>query len=145
MAKLAEMKSKRPLRFVAVGVTNTVIDFGILNILLPFGIPKLVANTVSMTCALIFSFFANKKYTFRSKDTNQLRREMILFLAFTLFGLYIIQNGCLWLITHYFHPYGINEQLFTNIAKVIASVPSLIWNYTTYARFVFRDKEAKNG
>lgn len=145
MVKLAEMRNKRPLRFVAVGAANTIIDFGILNILLPFGIPKLVANTISMTCALVFSFFANKKYTFRSKDSSKLRREMILFLAFTLFGLYVIQNGFLWVITNYFYPSGVNEQLFTNIAKVTASVPSLIWNYTTYARFVFKNKEVENG
>ena len=51
------------------------------------------------------------------------------------------QSGCIWLIETYLPRFGLPDWLFANAAKVIASVPSLTWNYLTYNRFVFRDQK----
>jgi len=57
-------------RFAIVGTANTIIDFGLLFLLTFLGLPKLAANTVSTGTAFVFSFFANKKYTFKSTSKN---------------------------------------------------------------------------
>ncbi|QWQ32285.1 GtrA family protein [Candidatus Minimicrobia naudis] len=53
-------------RFLIVGSTNTVLDFGILFSLTIFlNIPKEFANFISTFVAFLFSFFANKKTHFQ--------------------------------------------------------------------------------
>lgn len=139
---MEKLLRNKKFRFLVVGGTNTIIDFGLMNILSKiFGLPLIAANTISMTVALIFSFFANKKYTFKSSDKTRVKREMMLFLAFTLFGLYVIQNSVIWLFSQYIHIGFLNDFWFDNLAKVVGTIPSLIWNYVTYDRFVFKGKK----
>lgn len=68
------------LRFALVGGINTAIDIGLLFGLTALGLPKLAANTVSTGLAFIFSFFANKSYTFRAQ--GDVRRQLIFFCCF---------------------------------------------------------------
>jgi putative flippase GtrA len=135
VAKPDAMKSK--LRFVMVGGASTIIDFGALNLLTFAGLSPIVANSISTALAMTFSFFLNKKFTFQSKSRNY-RREVLLFVIFTLFGLWVIQNlvikGLL-LVT----PDSWPEFVRLNGAKIVATGFSMVWNYVTYARFVFRD------
>lgn len=137
--------NKKPLRFAIIGVANTGLDFLILNVLVLIGLPEIVANTISTGIAMTFSFFMNKKWTFNSESKNY-AREIVLFVIFTLFGLWVIQNGIIWLIVNYLPHFGLNDILLLNIAKLIASVFSLTWNYLTYDRFVFKSKtETEHG
>lgn len=131
---------KKPLKFAIIGVANTGLDFLIMNILVLLGINAIIANTISTGLAMTFSFFMNKKWTFDSKSKNYVR-EIILFFVFTLFGLWVIQNGIIWLLVNYAPHFGLNDALFLNIAKLIASPISLTWNYLTYDRFVFTTKK----
>ncbi len=131
---------KKPLKFAIIGVANTGLDFLIMNILVLLGINAIVANTISTGLAMTFSFFMNKKWTFDSKSKSYVR-EIVLFFIFTLFGLWVIQNGIIWLLVHYAPHFGLGDALFLNIAKLIASPVSLTWNYLTYDRFVFTTKK----
>jgi putative flippase GtrA len=63
-----------------------------------------------------------------------------LFFVFTIIGIWVIQNGCIFLIQNFAPHFGLSDFLFANIAKIIASIPSLIWNYITYNKIVFREK-----
>jgi len=132
------MKSKK-WRFVLVGGFNTVVDFGLMNLFRLF-LPLVAANTISTGIAMLVSFFLNKKWTFKSAGKNYLR-EVTLFFVFTIIGIWVIQNGFIWLIENFVPHCGLSDVVFANIAKIFASVPSLIWNYVTYNKFVFRDKQ----
>jgi putative flippase GtrA len=59
-------KHESKIRFALVGGINTAIDFGILFLLTSFGLNKFVANFISTSVAFIFSFFANRSFTFKS-------------------------------------------------------------------------------
>ena len=134
------LTSKKPLRFAIIGVANTGLDFLILNVLVIVGLPEIAANTISTGIAMAFSFFMNKKWTFSSESKNYMQ-EIILFLVFTLFGLWVIQNGIIWLLVNHAPHFGLGDGLFLNVAKLIASPVSLTWNYLTYDRFVFTNKK----
>jgi putative flippase GtrA len=136
--------NKKPLKFAIIGVANTGLDFLMLNALVLTGSPEISANTVSTGLAMTFSFLMNKKWTFNS-DSKNYAREVGLFLVFTLFGLWVIQNGVIWLLVHYMPHFGLSDLVFLNAAKLVASVFSLSWNYLTYDRFVFRKKESDHG
>lgn len=129
-------KHAKKIRFALVGGTNTAIDFGILFGLTWLGLDKIVANYISTGIALIFSFFANKTFTFKAKSGNA-KHQFVSFLVVTLIGLWIIQPSIIWLYTSLTD----DSPLSLLIAKLIATVASLIWNYLLYSRFVFTHKQ----
>lgn len=125
------------VRFIAVGGINTVVDFGVLFALETLGLPAVVANLFSTTCAFSFSFFANRKYTFKTTSTN-LKRELALFVSLTLFGLWGLQTVIIALITGTLSHSGLANSLVLLAAKILASTVSLTWNYLVYSRIVFK-------
>lgn len=127
-------KHESKLRFAIVGGLNTAIDFGILFLLHGFGLNKYAANIISTSVAFIFSFFANRSFTFKSKKNA--RKQIIPFLVVTLIGLWVLQPIVIWLAL--IPMQNIDQTIALFIAKLIATVASLIWNYTLYSRFVFK-------
>ena len=127
-------KHESKLRFALVGGTNTAIDFGILFLLHGLGLNKYVANAISTSVAFIFSFFANRSFTFKSK--NDARKQAIPFLVVTLTGLWILQPAVIWLVLLPLQ--GLDQNIALFIAKLAATVVSLVWNYILYSRFVFK-------
>ena len=101
------------------------------------GLDKFVANVISSTLAFVFSFFANKKYTFQTTGTN-VRREMILFVIVTLFGLWVLQNLVIWLVTPLATTLFLNDSYALIASKLLATVVSMTWNYVLYSKVVFK-------
>ena len=128
--------SGKLLRFALVGGINTAIDIGLLFGLTTLGVPKLAANTVSTGLAFIFSFFANKSYTFRAQ--GNVRRQLILFVVVTLTGLWGLQNAVIFCASPILSSVIHAESLVLLLAKIIATGASLVWNYYLYDRVVFR-------
>ncbi len=134
MEELVKKHAKK-LRFAIVGGTNTVIDFGILFVLSGLGMDKILANYVSTSIALIFSFFANKKYTFKSEASA--KRQIVPFLVVTLIGLWVLQPLIIWVYTGALG----DDSLSLFVAKLLATIATLIWNYLLYSRFVFKESQ----
>jgi len=80
--------------------------------------------------------FANKKFTFKNNDKTQVK-QFVVFLAITLIGLWVIQPLVISGIELTIASFTINSSLKLIIAKLFATVASLIWNYLMYRRFVF--------
>lgn len=129
--------NSQKLRFLAVGGFNTLLDFGLLFTLKALGLPVITANIISTTTAFCFSFLANKKYTFKTTDTD-IKREIVLFISVTLFGLWVLQTVVIKLVTLLLAPYGIATDLILLIAKLLATGVTLVWNYVLYSRLVFK-------
>ncbi len=130
---------KQKIRFITIGVLNTLVDFSILFALTWLGVPKVFANIVSTTAAFLTSFYANKKYTFQSDSTN-IRHEMLRFVAFTLFSIWVIQSSVIALTTPLFEQLTNNSDLSLLCSKTIGITFGLVWNYITYSKFVFKNK-----
>ena len=129
MVAKSPSKNRQKIRFLLVGGTNTAIDFGLLFILNSFGLPRVLSNTISTGVAFIFSFFANRNFTF-SANSGNIKKQMTLFIIVTLFGLWVIQPIIISLISNLL------------VGKIIATAVTLVWNYLFYSRLVFK-KEAK--
>lgn len=138
-AKNLIKKHAEKLRFAVVGVANTVLDFAILFLLVNLGLDKIPANFISTGISFIFSFFVNKSFTFKSKEGN-VAKQFAIFILVTIIALWVIQPLIIWGITAALAPSGMNDQLALFIAKVIATIGSLIWNYIFYSRLVFNKK-----
>lgn len=124
-------------RFTLVGSFNTLLDFGILFLLVSFGVDKIVGNFFSTSIAFIFSFFANKSFTFQSKGGN-IKRQFILFLIITFFGLWVLQPIVIMIVSSSISSLHLNPSAVLLISKFGATLVSLVWNYILYSRFVFK-------
>lgn len=140
-------------KFIAVGVSNTAIDWGILNLLvfpLAFtvlgvtdvkNIPQLYRVTmkgVSFTIATLNSFFWNKTWTFQHRSTAGIGREAAQFYFFTAIGL-SINVGAFWA----FQKLGPQDNRFWVgvLAPGFATILSAIWDFFAYRFIVFKPKK----
>lgn len=132
--KALTKKHASKIRFAIVGSINTVIDFGILFLLHGVGLNKYVANIISTSIAFVFSFFANRNFTFKSE--KNIRQQIIPFIAVTLVGLWVLQPAVIWLML--LPLADIDQTVALFIAKLGATAASLIWNYAFYSKVVFK-------
>ena len=122
-------KHATKVRFGLVGAANTALDFGLLLVLANFfAVPHVIANIISSSIAFVASFFANKKYTFKTTGQSVVR-EMILFTVITLFGLWVIQRAISTLLTPPIQSSVTNETITLVIATLIATLATITWNY----------------
>lgn len=135
---------EQKLRFIAVGICNTLIDFGLLFGLKFLGLPAVPANIISTSAAFGFSFFANRKFTFKTNGDN-VKRQLFLFIIVTLFGLWGLQTVVIFTVTSLLKDASLNQELVLFMAKILATIVSLVWNYVLYSRVVFKDKTSQGG
>lgn len=80
------------LRFVTVGVTNSLVDFGVFNLLLwifPTRNLRILVlyNSLGVALAIVNSYLWNTRFTFQAAHRGpQAHRQRMLFLAQSLFN-----------------------------------------------------------
>jgi putative flippase GtrA len=125
-------------KFGIVGAVNTVLDFGLANLLyLGFGWPSLGAKSTSVAVAATSSFFMNRHWTFRHRARTGLRREYTLFFLLNGVGL-LIANACILVVERGF---GKTGALWFNVAQLAGLALGMVFRFTTYKRFVFVSHE----
>lgn len=130
----------RKIRFTLVSSISTALDFTLLLIITSLGLPLIAANFISTSISFIFSFFASKKYAFRTPD-HHIQREAVQFIIVTLIGIWIIQPLIMWPLEPFIRGFGIHGLLVIVLAKLLASLATFIWNYLFYTRVVFNKKK----
>lgn len=144
----------RFLKFCVVGVSGTVIDFGLLNLLVRgAGFPELAANTCSFSTAVVNNFIWNRLWVYPETRGEPFRKQFVQFLIVNVAG-WALNSGILyaghnWLlgeagllaaptavlaallgVTHF--------ALALNGAKVIATGVVLFWNFFVNRMWTFR-------
>ena len=126
-------------RFSLVGVVNTLIDFVVYSLMVLLGVPFFVANLISTSCGMAFSFFGNRRFTFKAQGAS-LRRQIVLFLVVTLVSQWAIQPLVIWLCSRItFHQTIFGHSPALILGKLVALVFSFAWNFVLYRKVVFRD------
>lgn len=128
-------------KFSLVGVLNTAIDFGVLNLLIFLtditkGIGIFFISGASFLAATINSYFWNRDFTFGSKQKGA--KSFPIFAAVTVIGL-LINSTLVYLLSTYILPQFISSAtLGPNLAKLFATFVALFWNFAGYKLIVFR-------
>lgn len=143
------------LCFCLVGIINTMLDFVVYNLLTnkAVGWPAIYSNIISLTIGAVFSFLANCFWVFSSPQVSPLL-PLLKFASVNLISLYIIQSTILVLVSRVwsvplvvanalvrnvsFFKRWQNVVLARNIAKLLATLASLLWNFLWYKFYVFR-------
>lgn len=129
-------KYKEIIAYLVVGVLTTVVNFAVYY--LP-GVRNIdsatVRNTVAWVAAVLFAFFANRKFVYTESTAG--RRvtwgEFAAFVASRLFSL-IAENVIIFLVADVF------RLLSAEIVKIPTSVIVVVLNYIT-GKLVFKKKE----
>ncbi|MBQ6726937.1 MAG: GtrA family protein [Bacteroidales bacterium] len=117
------------LKFCVVGVTGTIIDFGLTWICKEkLKIPKFIANAIGFVVAATSNYILNRIWTWGSTN-EQVGVEYVKFFGVSLIGL-----GLNTLILYLLH-----EKLKLNfwISKVFATGVVMVWNFLANHYFTF--------
>lgn len=140
------------VRFIIVGVANTSIDFGILNLLslatgIKGGIEIGGVNILGFIVAFLNSYWWNKHWVFKKdplpgemigQSKPSQNSEFFKFFLVNIIGI-VINSSVVILITTYVTPiFGVSDTLWLNLAKVVATCFSLVWNFLGFKFIVFR-------
>ena len=61
---------KRFIKFIFVGILNTIVGYGAYSLLIFFKVNYIIANTISTIIGITCSYLLNKKITFNDVKTN---------------------------------------------------------------------------
>jgi putative flippase GtrA len=129
---------KRFLRFLLVGLSGTLIDFGILTALKTFwGVPTIIANTISYSAGVINNFTWNRIWTFSEARDKEWYVQFGQFVAINIVG--VILNNLIVLGLE--GPLGV---LFNNPdkgylpAKIVATGVVVLYNFLANRLWTFR-------
>ena len=138
------MLSIQFIKFLLVGVLNTGIDFGVLNLLMfstgiTSGIYYSVFKAISFICGVTNSYIWNKRWTFK-KGKSLEKKEFSKFFIISLmsFGVNICVAS---ILVNIIGPIGgISPYVWANISALAAAGFTTLINFFGYKYLVFKDK-----
>ncbi len=128
----------RFLKFAAVGAIGALVDFAILNLLaLGFGVPDLIANAISFTCAVISNFTWNRLWTYPESRQFRKRQQIPQFVLVSIVGLGI-NTVVLYFADRFLLGLGLSQAMSLNIGKAFAILVVLFWNFGANRLWTYR-------
>ena len=160
LAKTNRKEFKRFTKFLVVGVTGFIVDFGIFNLLLrALNFQPVLAQAISFTSAATNNFTWNRYWTYPDSRSKPLLRQFGMFFVLSLVGLLIrtpifallsgpmvalvesmqygVFAGLIDFITGTLH-ISI-EQLGLNLALAVAVLVVLFWNFFSNRFITYSD------
>jgi putative flippase GtrA len=129
-------------KFAAVGTLNTLLDLGVLNLLIystdiAAGFYFSGFKAISFLVATTNSYFWNKFWTFQSRMPVA-PQEYARFLFFTFIGTLINVSVASLIVNVIGPPAGFEPKLWANVGAVMAVFVAMLWNFLSYRHVVFR-------
>jgi putative flippase GtrA len=132
-----EKELERFLKFLVVGTIGFVVDFGTLNLLkLGLGFHLLVANTISFSLAVLSNFVWNRLWTYPDSRSKPIESQLFQFIVVNVAG-WGINTLVLWMLAPVFQQ--MVGELGYNIAKAIATILVLFWNFFVNRYWTYND------
>jgi putative flippase GtrA len=130
-------------KFSVVGLTNVVVDYGMLNLLLllfPTRNHNYLAayNLVALVLANTNSYLWNTRWTFRSRARPD-HRQKAMFAAQALLNIGV-SSVVLWLAARFLFAYtALPSIIVGDLAKILSSVVATTLSFLILRSLVFRD------
>lgn len=143
---MPKTRDKKVIIFGLIGVFNTLFDMALYVMVQSLTGSIIIANIVATSAALIGSYILNSKLTFKTRKWTA--KSFILFVVVTIFGLWVLQTGVIYLLTplmnvipeFLWHLFGPLEHIVKILApKVLATAVTLVWNFVWYNKVIFKN------
>jgi len=160
LAKTNRKEFKRFTKFLVVGITGFIVDFGIFNLLLrALNFQPVLAQAISFTLAAINNFIWNRYWTYPDSRSKPILRQFGMFFVLSVIGLLIrtpifaLFSGPMVALVESMQ-YGVFaglinfmtstlhisiEQLGLNLALAIAVLVVLFWNFFSNRFITYSD------
>ncbi|MFG2293651.1 GtrA family protein [Streptomyces sp. NPDC048603] len=127
--------AREAVKFGAVGGLGVLVNLGVFNLIrstteLQVG----RANVIAITVAIVCNYIGFRYFTYRDRDKSGRKREMVLFVLFSLIGM-IIETGILYAATY---GAGWDSPLQNNAFKLIGIGVATLFRFWSYRSWVFR-------
>jgi glycosyltransferase involved in cell wall biosynthesis/putative flippase GtrA len=131
-------------RFAITGFINTMVDFGVFNLLLIFSgtqnpVSIALINSLAVGISIITSYILNKRWTFPPTNRD---RQLMRFIVVSVIGV-VINSTTIALLAGLNSNVHVSALIFLNTAKILAAFISSAWNFMAYRNWVFRTEESK--
>jgi putative flippase GtrA len=140
----------RFLKFLAVGIFGSLVDFGVMNFLThAFAMALVVAGTISFVCAVVSNFLWNRYWTYPDSRSRPLGRQLAMFFGVSVAGVLIRVP-----ILHFLEPvalrmfgrldlgFATSVLLAKNFTLAVAIVVVLFWNFFVNRFWTYNDVDA---
>ena len=136
---------RQTIRFVFVGILNTIIDFGIFNLLADYVIglqtswTYFACKSIAFIFAMTNSFFLNSSFTFKEHE-----RKKGVWWRFALITIatFVLSSGISTEVFHILRSHTSLSAIIAGNASVVVSVlVGMFTNFIGYKFFVFKDHE----
>jgi len=138
----------RFLRFMAVGVTGAIVDFGVMNLLTRlFSTLLVVAGTISFVCAVTSNFIWNHYWTYPDSRSRPIMRQLAMFFAVNVAGV-AIRIPILWFLEppmlRFFQSMSFrlsltSDFLAKNLTLALAISVVMLWNFFVNRYWTYND------
>ena len=139
---------QRLIRFAVVGLSGTILDIGVYNVLISFlNVPFQYAQVFSFTAGLLNNFHWNRVWTYPEFRNAPIFAQLPKFTLFSIIGLFI-RSGII-LVLHpitlnIFVNFPLNSGVLTpsflsqNFSLGVAIIIVLFWNFISNRLWTFR-------
>lgn len=134
---LEELKNKEKMKhyalYIVFGVLTTLVDFGVYTLFLKC-VPSLnenFANIIGIFASIVFAYFTNRKYVFKSKEEDMIKEFMKFFIS--RMSSTILNIVSFWVLTTF-------TTINSYIVKITIAVFVVIVNYVISKFLVFKEE-----
>lgn len=126
-------KMKHYTLYIVFGILTTLVDFGVYTLFVKC-IPALnenFSNMIGIFASIVFAYFTNRKYVFKSKEKDMIKEFMKFFvsrMSSTIFNIVAF-----WALTTF-------TTINSYIVKIVIAVFVVIVNYVISKFFVFKEE-----
>jgi len=125
---------QRFLKFTFVGLTGTIVDFGLLNLLrIVFKLPLVWAQGISFTVAVINNFLWNRFWTYPESRDKGASWQLMQFFIINIIGITIRTPLISWLDGL------ILNVISQNLALAVSISIIMLWNYFANRYWTFKN------
>lgn len=132
MLLISKLLNVKVFRFLLVGGSATVLQFGLLLIFVEGNLlEKNLAAVISYLLSSIYNYFIS--YTFTFASTSKHSKTLPKFMFVSLSSL-LINSGLFWFFSTYL-------QIYYLVAQIISTLLVLIWNFYMHNYWSFKKNE----
>ena len=141
------VEQKRFLKFAIVGISGSVVDFGIFNLLLSLaGLSSTISQAISFTLAVINNFIWNRLWTYPETRQSGALKPFIQFGLVNVIGLgirtglfLVIEPQMIKLSSLILPNFSQPETVGHNLTLALVILIVMLWNYFANRYWTFKE------